>query len=138
MPNLARADALGLGLIIGDTTGISMKYYLHRHLALDAALGAPWGYAVGPGVALHGDVMYTAEMVKVRKGKLFFHLGGGVGMAFGSAPDDFEMGLRFTTGAEYFFHQSPFSVFGELVPVLIFVSPGGMRLHAAFGGRYYF
>jgi len=135
---LAAGELTGLGIILGDTTGISFKQYFERHMAFDLALGAPYGYNVYPGVSVHGDVMWTDEMAKMERGALLFHVGGGLALAQGGGSDNFEIGVRFTTGVEYFIPRSKFAIFGELVPTFILAHDPGARLHAAVGGRYYF
>lgn len=127
----------GVGVILGDTTGFSFKHYILKDLAFDFAAGVPLGYSVN-GFSTHATLMWTDEMVKVRKGALLFYFGGGACWAQGSAFSDAEVGLRTATGAEYFFSHSHFAVFAELAPTFIFTHDPGFSLHAGVGGRYYF
>jgi hypothetical protein len=136
-PVLACAEKTGLGIIFGSVTGVSFKQYMDKHTAYDLALGMPYGYEIYSGVAMHGDIMWTDE-IDVSKGALLFHLGGGAAMAVGSGAETFELGLRFTTGLEYFFHRSKFAVFAEIVPTLMFISDLEGRLQGGLGGRFYF
>jgi hypothetical protein len=131
-------DAMsGLGVVMGDTTGVTFKSYLSRHWAFDVAAGLASGYDVWPGISTHADAMWTDEMVKVPEGALLFYFGGGVFWA----QDTYtrvETGLRGLTGAEYFFHQSPWAVYVELAPTLVMTHSPGLHLHGALGARYYF
>ncbi|NTV52458.1 MAG: hypothetical protein HGA76_05545 [Candidatus Firestonebacteria bacterium] len=123
--------------MMGDTTGVSFKYYINRHMAFDLAAGLASGYDVFPGISTHADIMWTDEMVKVPEGALLFYFGGG---AFW-AQDTFsrvETGFRALTGAEYFFHNSKWGAFVELAPTLIVTHSPGINLHGAIGARYYF
>src|SRR4051812_40427086 len=58
----ARADVqggsgdFGIGLIIGEPTGISGKLYLQRRHAIDAAIGI--GFIDGQGVHVHADYLW--------------------------------------------------------------------------------
>ncbi len=133
----AQAGPAGVGLILGDTVGVSFKYYFDKYGAFDLALGSAVGYRVYPGVSLHGDLMWTDLVTPVEAGRWLYHLGGGLGLASGRDLRSGEADLRFTAGMEYFFERSQFAVFGELVPCLVFSSLP-FSLHAAIGGRFYF
>jgi hypothetical protein len=127
----------GLGVILGDTLGFSLKSYITKYLAFDLAAGLASGYSVFPGISTHADLMWTDEMVKVREGALLFYFGGGAFWAQ-SSTSTIETGLRGLTGAEYFFHQSKYAVFAELAPTVVLTHAPGVSLHGAIGARYYF
>jgi hypothetical protein len=84
-------------------------------------------------MSLHSDLMWTDLMAPDQSLRWFYHLGGGLGFAIGRSV---ETDLRFTAGTEYFFPHSRFAVFGELVPCIVFASPG-FSVHFAVGGRFY-
>lgn len=132
----AKGELNGVGIILGDTTGISYKHFMDRHTAFDVALGAPYGYNIYPGVSLHGDLMWTDKIPEVQQGVLLFHIGGGLGLGLGGS--EVEAVLRVTTGLEYFFPRTKFAVFGDLVPAFVLTHTPGARLNAAIGVRYYF
>jgi hypothetical protein len=134
----AQAGPAGLGLILGDTTGVSFKYYMSKHTAFDLALGSPLGYYVYPGISVHGDLMWTDMVTPVEEGRWMYYLGGGLGMASGQDMRNGEVDLRILTGMEYFFHRSKFAIFGELTPCVVFNYSPALSLHAALGGRFYF
>jgi hypothetical protein len=133
----AKEMVSGLGVIMGDTTGVSFKCYVNRHIAFDMAAGLASGYAVFPGISTHGDLVWTDEMVKVPEGALLFYFGGGAFWAQDSFANA-ETGVRALTGAEYFFHKSRWAAFAELSPTVIMMHDAGFSLHGAVGARYYF
>ncbi len=128
---------MGIGVIMGDTTGFTLKSYINKYMAFDVAAGLASGYSVFPGISTHADLVWTDEMVRVPEGALLFYFGGGAFWAQ-SSTSRVETGVRGLTGAEYFFHRSKFAVFVELAPTVTLTNSPGVNLHGALGGRYYF
>jgi hypothetical protein len=133
----AKEVVSGLGAVFGDTTGVTYKCYLNRHMAFDVAAGLASGYNVFPGISTNADLMWTDEMVKVPEGALLFYFGGG-GFWAQDTYSNVETGLRALTGAEYFFHKSRWAAYVELAPTMVLTYSTGLSLHAAIGARYYF
>jgi hypothetical protein len=122
---------LGLGLILGNPTGGSAKYWLSETQAFDAALG------FSGDLEMHADYLWHAwnAFPQPPQGKLGLYLGAGPRLEL---KDDNEFGIRGVFGATYLVDKYPWDVFLEVVPVLR-VTPGpSMGLDAALGGRYYF
>jgi hypothetical protein len=76
--NFANAQdrGFGLGIIVGEPTGVSLKGWLSKTTAIDAALA--WSFAGGDFFQIHGDYLsHNFSLLKVEKGKLPFYYGIG-------------------------------------------------------------
>lgn len=126
----------GLGIVVGEPTGISFKYNMNDENAIDAA--AAWSLSGDNDLHLRADYIYHRyDVITVKKGRLplFFGVGGRV--EFRENADD-RVGIRFPIGLDYYFAGSPFDVFVEVVPVLEVAPDTEFDLEGALGGRFWF
>ena len=133
----------GLGLIVGEPTGVSAKYYLADDTAIDAAVG---GAIIGRGIQVHGDFLWHPWILE-RKDGFVLPAYFGVGMrvlkrdAGGGDEDHTRIGLRVPVGILFDFTRVPLDVFVELVGVADYRTKGdafGLDINAGAGARYYF
>ncbi|MCE9613699.1 MAG: hypothetical protein K8T26_05445 [Lentisphaerae bacterium] len=141
----AGAPRFGLGLILGEPTGISAKYWLSSTRALDAA--AAWSLSDDERVQLHADyLLHNEDLIHPKdlheKLPVYYGIGGRILLSDsdnGRGHDDDErLGIRFPLGVTYLFVTSPLDVFAEIVPVLDLVPDTDLELSAAIGARFYF
>lgn len=129
------ANRKGLGISIGNPTGLNGKYWLDNKTAVDA--GMAYSLGKNSNFSLHSDYLLHKE------GALFFNdvhpldLYYGVGGRFEFA-DDIEVGVRIPVGLAHTIENGTADVFGEIAPIVDFVSKTGLEIHLLFGGRYYF
>jgi hypothetical protein len=144
----ARADdkgAFGLGLIVGEPTGIAGKLYLTDDTAIDGAIG---GAVVGRGLQVHADYLWHPWILANEDA---FVMPGYVGIGArlldhdrDDAEDDFHLGARFVAGILFDFRRIPLDVFVELALIADFRGGGddhdgfALDLNAGVGARYYF
>lgn len=147
-PRAARAQpaekgVLGVGLIVGEPTGVSAKYYLSDDRAIDLAVG---GAIVGRGIQVHSDFLWHPWILEQKEsfalplylgvgGRILDHNGGG------EDDDDVHIGVRAPVGVLFDFTRVPLDVFAELAGLLDFRTEGdpfGVALNAGIGARYYF
>jgi hypothetical protein len=134
----------GAGLIIGEPTGISVKYYLGNDVAVDGALGAAF---LGRGIQAHTDLLWHPWILD-RKESFALPLYLGVGLRVlnhdsgGSADDHVRIGLRAPVGILFDFTRISIDVFAELAAVVDYRTAGenrfGLDLNGGAGVRYYF
>jgi len=126
-----QAGKFGAGVVIGDQTGITGKFWLDESHALAAGVG------LGSDVSIYGDFLWNSWTIlpQPSQGKLPAYLG--VGVQMGNANNN-DSGLRGVAGLAYWLPRNPLEIFFELVPV--FHSTHGMHsdLNADLGLRYYF
>jgi hypothetical protein len=126
----------GLGIIIGEPTGIDGKLFLSESNAVEGAVA--WSLSGNNNVHLQAEYLYhNYTLITVEKGQLplFFGVGGRV--AFRENADDL-IGIRIPVGLAYEFEGGVFDVFGELVPILELHPDTEFDLEGAIGGRFWF
>lgn len=138
--------AFGLGLIIGEPTGLSGKLYLSDNTAVDMALG---GAVVTKGIMVHATFLWH-PWVLANEGAFVLPAYIGIGgRAFnhdrGRGEDgDFHLGARFAGGILFDFRRVPLDVFVEVALIADFSNADdddggfGLDLGGGAGVRYYF
>lgn len=122
----------GLGLMIGEPSGVSVKSWFGERSAFD--IGAAWSLSGrNEAVHLHADYLYHKWFNDADN--LAFYYGIGARVIFS---DEGIAGVRVPLGLNYVFENAPFDLFVEAVPI-IDVSPDvEFAGNGAFGIRYYF
>ena len=146
-PTSAHADTnkgvFGAGLIVGEPTGLSLKYYLGDDTAIDGAIG---GAFLGKGVQVHADYLWHPWILE---NKPSFVLPAYVGLGVrvlnrnggGGDEDHFRLGARFVGGVLFDFREVPLDVFVEIAGVADYRTRGtafGLDINLGAGVRYYF
>jgi len=137
-------DGFGIGVIIGEPTGVSAKKWTDREHAFDAA--AAWSFSEDDAVRLHADYLvhnFGVIRTDASTGRLPFYYGiGGRILIFDNDrrgdDHDTRLGVRFPLGFSFLFTRAPFDIFAEIVPVLDIVPDSDFGLDAAIGARFYF
>jgi hypothetical protein len=138
----------GLGLIIGDPTGVSMKGWLSAEMAIDGAVG--FELIDGNDLSLHADVLWHFPIEQWENAALDLYLGVGPmlglhdrGPRHDRHDDDHDhdhihIGARGPFGLAVMFNPARFDVFLEVAAKLWLVDDVRFGLDAAIGGRYWF
>lgn len=133
--SVARAQdrgSLGLGVVAGDPTALTLKTFLSRDLALDAGFGFS-----GDAVLYGGALWHSWNLLpQPRRGRLAAY--AGLGPRFELAHRDTEFGLRAMIGTAYWVAAHPIEAFFELGPVFPLERESGVDLDAGIGLRFYF
>jgi hypothetical protein len=130
----AQVSGFGLGIILGEPTGISAKLWKGETTAIDAAAG--WSSGKNSVLHLHADyIFHNFNLIDVQKGKLPFYYGIGGRVKFA---DDTKVGIRIPVGMNYIFAGAPFDIFLELVPLLDLMPDTEFDIKAGLGARYFF
>ena len=124
---------LGLGLIVGEPTGLSAKVWTGHRTALDA--GAAWALIRGGFIRFHADALVHSFAPQVDHGKLplYFGIGGKIVLA-----DNLGIGVRVPFGLAYLFESAPIDIFIELVPTLELLPATDIGFEGGIGVRYFF
>jgi hypothetical protein len=136
----AQDRGFGLGVIIGEPTGLSANAWTSNTSALD--LAAAWSFSHGDAFHLHGDlVWHRFDLIDVSEGRLPFYYGLGLRLKFNSdqEDDDVRLGLRIPLGLDYLFGGgTPLDTFVEVGPIVDLVPDTDVTLNASIGLRYWF
>ena len=135
----------GAGIIIGEPTGISLKYWLSGESALDLALA--WSFSGDDSFHLHGDyLIHNFGLIQIPKGRLPLYYG--IGARYRSHEEKHRrndnrhseniFGVRVPVGLAYLFADITLDIFLEIVPVVNLIPDTDFNLDFALGARYFF
>ena len=139
IPTLAfcEREGFGLGVIIGEPTGISIKNWLKDTTAIDAAIA--WSFSDYQSFQFHADYLFHNPRVIERSLPVYYGIGGRLKLTNNDIRNnDTRLGIRFPVGITYLFQNAPFDFFVEVVPILDVLPGTDVKLNAALGGRFYF
>lgn len=126
----------GLGIIVGEPTGLDLKWFLNNVNAVEGAVA--WSFSGDTEVHIQADYLYHFyEWIEVKQGLLPVFIGIGGRIAFVENDDDL-VGVRIPIGLSYEFEGGVVDVFGELVPVLNLTPDTEFDFEGAIGGRFWF
>jgi len=146
----AQQSGFGAGIMVGDPTGVSVKYWLNDDRALDGGLA--WGVWRGSYFHLHGDYLFhNSTLITVSKGKLPLYYGPGLRLRSWSGDQywdngkwhDYDgsrvdIGVRFPVGLAYLFDGAPVDIFLEVAPTLDLTPATSFEIDGGIGARYWF
>ncbi len=144
---IAQDRGFGLGLIIGEPTGISAKLWTSSDNAFDFGLGwsiggdrigdSKSGYDGRNRVHFHMDYLWHSfhAIRSSERFPLYYGIGGRInsGGSYESSA-----AVRGVFGIEWMPHSTPIDIFLELVPSLQLTPSTGFGLDAGIGARYFF
>ena len=130
----AQEKGWGLGVILGEPTGISFKTWLKKDRAIDAA--AAWSFGGSDAFHLHGDYLFhNRTLLNFDRNMIPLYYGIGARLRFQS---ESKFGVRFPLGMTFFIREAPIDIFLEVVPILNLAPSTELDFNAAIGARYYF
>ena len=131
---ISQEKGWGLGIILGEPTGVSFKKWLSKDHAIDAA--AAWSFGHEDAFHLHADYLFhNRNLINIDGNRIPFYYGVGGRLKF---QNQSRFGIRFPVGITFFIREAPIDLFFELVPILDLAPSTDFDLNAAIGARYYF
>ncbi|MFN0149328.1 MAG: hypothetical protein ACKVU1_01285 [bacterium] len=144
---LGMQNRLGLGVMAGEPTGVTAKWWMGKASAIGA--GAAWSFRNDDEVVFHADYLlhrfgWSKAERDIDEGGLpfYFGLGGQLRMA-DDGPDagtngDTSFGLRMPLGLSWLNSTTQLEMFGEAVPGLELTPDTDLTVGGAIGMRYTF
>ncbi len=137
-------NKVGLGLMVGEPTGISFKAWTSDDTAIDAGLA--WSVGRYDAVNIHADYLWHHFGVfgdDIEKGQLPVYYGIGGRIVFADDyPDPGDenvlLGARVPVGINYLLEENPIGFFLEVAPIVNIIPETDFDVDAALGVRYYF
>lgn len=132
---MSYAGKTGVGLSLGNPTGINGKYWLEGNRAIDGGLG--WSFGRHTNFSLHSDYLFHNDEALFFNEDYPLDLYYGIGARMEFA-DEIELGVRLPIGLAHKLQAKQADVFSEIAPIIDLVSKTGLEIHFLFGARYYF
>ena len=141
----AQDRRFGLGVILGDPTGISAKYWTTGTNAL--AFGVGWS---SQAIVVRRDIVYSSTRFEMHADYLWhafdairsserFPLFYGVGARLETGGvESPTLGVRGVFGIAWLPHNTSLDVFIEVAPTLQLAPSTGIGVGVGFGSRYFF
>jgi hypothetical protein len=130
----SQSKGFGLGIVLGEPTGLSAKLWTGSSNALDFA--AAWSFKGDGHMLLQADyVWHSFNLINVSSGRLplYYGIGGRVILS-----DDPLLGVRIPIGLNYLFDSAPIDIFAEIVPILDLMPSTDFDLGGGIGVRFWF
>ena len=139
----------GLGIILGEPTGVTGKFHLSPYQALDFG----FAYSFNNFALLYADLLFQVSQLSGSRGRgesqVSPYIGVGIlyltsfqstrsNNAYFTSTDTVGLGIRIPVGLEFFPGNSQVGIFAEIVPGIgLLPSPFGF-FEGGGGVRYYF
>ena len=120
-----------LGVILGEPTGISFKFWQSGSTAIDGAIA--WSLGRNESVHVHADYLFHNDL-DVDQGVLLFYYGPGVKAVFA---DDPRVGVRFPLGLQYIIDSTRISLFFEVAPTFDLAPSTSFGVDGGMGLRFF-
>jgi hypothetical protein len=133
--SFAQSNGFGLGIIVGQPTGISAKYWISSNNALDFGLG--YSFERNSRMSLHADYLFHARNIFNTNENISLHYGPGGRLRLVETGDS-RLGVRFDVGLTWVPRNSPVDVFLEIAPLLDIIPETKFSFNSGIGVRYYF
>lgn len=133
-PATARAD-IGVGIIAGEPSGFSFKWWAEDGTAVDAVTG--WSLGDGD-FYVHADYLWhrTIEDVEIGGSAPVYY---GIGARLLLRDDgDSKVGVRIPIGLDYVLDNGRFDIFIEIAPIFNVIPKTKFDLSGGVGARFYF
>ncbi len=142
MPVDSRADRpgpFGLGIVLGDPTGVSANYELSSQRSVDAALA--WAFGSETGFSFHSDYLWhRADLFQVDGRGIHAHygLGGRLININNRSEDKTRLGLRLPAGLNFDVNRGTLQFFAEIALIMNLLPKTSTDADFGIGVRVYF
>ena len=124
----------GLGILIGEPTGVSGKAWISHRNAIDA--GVAWSFRHKGFIHLHADHLW--HFPDIIQSSEQFTLYTGIGGRLGVGRGDGVFGVRIAGGLALWPSHAPIEIFLELAPILDLVPATELSANGGIGVRFFF
>jgi hypothetical protein len=129
-------EGIGIGIIAGEPTGISLKSWTDNTHAIDGAIAL--SLSDSDAFQVHADYLihnFSSLNTSEMKGSTPWYYG--LGGRLRSRSGDTHFGVRVPVGINYLFADSPFDFFAEVAPVIDIAPKAALDLNGAIGLRFF-
>jgi len=133
--NLAQQKGFGLGVVLGEPTGISAKYWLTPGTALDFGLGYSFTSSNSLFDFYVDYVFHNSDMIHSTENFVVYY-GPGARLKINESTS--RLGVRGVIGILWLPRGTNFDVFVEIAPILDIIPATKFDFSGGIGGRYFF
>ncbi len=127
---------LGIGIMVGEPTGLSLKNWSRSTSAY--AAGIAWSFTEKTSLHVHLDYVRHKPLFRGEfRDRIPFYYGLGARMKMRDEKDS-KVGVRIPLGITMLPDNVPIDIFFEIVPVLDILPDTDFGFNSALGIRYYF
>lgn len=129
---------LGLGIVLGEPTGITADIPLNNRSSID--ITGAWSFDDEGSFHIHSDYKYVFYQNTLDYGnqlRAYFGVGGRF-KDKNDKHDEVRLGVRVPVGLSLFFAKYPIETFLEVAPIVDVVEETDGNFNAGLGARYYF
>ena len=130
-------NGLGVGVILGEPTGFSLKKWTGSTTAIDG--GVAWSFSKGSSFHIHADYLWHA--FDAIPGNVNLPVYYGIGGRLKATSTDnsgntgTRLGIRGVVGIDFIPERAPIDVFVEIAPVMDFVPSTDLGFNGGVGIR---
>lgn len=130
----AQSTGFGAGIVVGEPTGLSGKYWLSQTTALDGAVA--WSFLNEGSFYIHADYLFHYfDIISIESGKMPLYWGFGAKVALAN---EAVLGAQVPLGIAYLFDGAPLDVFLEIRPGFNIAPATQFDMSGGIGVRFYF
>lgn len=133
--SFSQSKGFGLGIILGEPTGISAKYWTSSSTALDFGLG--YSFVKNSRVHLHADYLFHVNNLFQTSENISLYYGPGARLRLVDVGDS-RLGFRFDVGLVWIPRNAPIDVFLEIAPLLDIIPETDFTVNGGVGVRFFF
>jgi hypothetical protein len=136
MSTTAQDKNFGVGIILGEPTGLSGKYWVSAENAFDAALAYSF-MEDNKSFSFHADYLYHLYGITDRHYKMPLYYGFGIRFRVRENKDN-SFGVRGVMGLLVYLKEVPVDIFFEAAPAFRLLPDTNIDFDIAIGARYFF
>jgi len=133
--NFAQQKGFGLGVVLGEPTGISAKFWLTSGTALDFGLGYSFTSSNSVFDFYVDYVFHNSNMINSEENFVVYY---GPGARLKIKESTSRLGIRGVIGILWLPRGTNFDVFVEVAPILDIIPATKFDFSGGIGGRYFF
>ena len=133
--SFAQSTGFGLGVILGEPTAISGKYWTSGSTAFDFGVG--YSFEKNSYLNLHADYLFHSKNIFKTSENISLYYGPGVRLRFVEDATT-RLGFRFDVGLVWIPRNTPIDVFIEVAPLLDIIPETDFAVNGGVGVRYFF
>lgn len=131
----AQTKGFGLGILVGEPTAVSAKYWTSGSTAFDFGIG--YSFEKSSYLNIHADYLFHVKNIFETAENISLYYGPGARLRFVENATT-RLGFRFDIGLVWIPRNAPIDVFIEVAPLLDIIPETDFSFNGGIGVRYFF